>query len=206
MTHRKQKDKGRRIEIEDNHSAEESTVAPDDAQGEQMQPQQASRQIKAEAEDQPQTPRQQLESLQGELADTSNRMLRVQADYQNFVRRSQKNLNEARQQQLMEIAKALVTVLDHFDRALEIDTQKTTATSLVAGVKIVRDELLRTLERFGVERVDVKVGDEFDPNRHEALMHEAGEDVQANHVVKQLQPGYILGDKTLRPAQVSIAQ
>ena len=78
--------------------------------------------------------------------------------------------------------------------------------SLLEGVQIVRDELLRTLEQFGVVRLEVNVGDVFDPNRHEALMCQAGEGVEANHVVAQLQPGYILNEKTLRPAQVSIAE
>ena len=156
--------------------------------------------------DQPLTPDEELQHLRGELDQVNQRLLRVSADYQNFVRRAQQNLADARRQQVMDIAKALVTVLDHFDRALEVDVENTAAQSLLDGVQIVRDELLRTLEQFGVARLEVNAGDPFDPNRHEALMRQAAEGVEADHVVAQLQPGYILDDKTLRPAQVSVAE
>ena len=154
----------------------------------------------------PLTPEQEIQNLRDELEQANQRLLRVSADYQNFVRRAQQNLTDACQQQVMDMTKALVTVLDHFDRTLEVDVENIAGQSLLEGVQIVRDELLRTFEQFGVVRLEVNVGDVFDPNRHEALMRQAGEVVEANHVVAQLQPGYILNEKTLRPAQVSIAE
>lgn len=157
-------------------------------------------------EQEPLTPEQEIQNLRDELEQANQRLLRVSADYQNFVRRAQQNLTDARQQQVMDMTKALVTVLDHFDRTLEVDVKNTTGQSLLEGVQIVRDELLRTLEQFGVVRLEVNIGDVFDPNRHEALMRQAGEGIEPNHVVAQLQPGYILDKKTLRPAQVSIAE
>ena len=98
------------------------------------------------------------------------------ADYQNFVRRAEQNVVAARQQQLLEVAKQLVTVLDHFDHALGVDPQKTSAGDLLKGVNIVRDELMRALSSFGVERLDVQAGEPFDPNKHEALMRQADTD------------------------------
>ncbi len=158
---------------------------------------------KGEAESPPQ---EQIDSLQKELGQVNARLLRVSADYQNYVRRSHQNVANARDEQMIGVAKALVTVLDQFDRAIEVNCDETTTMSLLEGVKIVRDELLHTLERFGVERLEVKSGEEFDPTRHEALMRQTAEDVDANHVVAQLQPGYLLGDKTIRPAQVSVSE
>ncbi|MEM1354311.1 MAG: nucleotide exchange factor GrpE [Planctomycetota bacterium] len=147
-----------------------------------------------------------LNQLQEERDDLEQRLMRVSADYQNFARRAAHNVESAAQQKLMDIARALVTVLDHFDRALEADPETTSAQDLLGGVTIVKNELLAALGRFGIERLEVGPGDEFDPNRHEALMRQPSEDVQANHVTMQLQPGYTLGDKVVRPAQVSVAE
>ena len=141
-----------------------------------------------------------------ELEETQQRLLRVSADYQNYVRRSQQHVTDAREQQLMSVARSLLTVLDHFDRALEVDLEKTSAAALLEGMQIVRQELLRALEQHGVTRLDAQAGDEFDPMRHEALMRTASDEIEPNHVVDQLQPGYVLGDKTLRPVQVSLAE
>ncbi len=145
-------------------------------------------------------------TLDQELEQTQQRLLRVSADYQNYVRRSQQHVTDAREQQLMSVARSLLSVLDHFDRALEVDLEKTSAAALLEGMQIVRQELLRALEQHGVQRLDVQAGDEFDPMRHEALMRTASDEIEPNHVVDQLQPGYVLGDKTLRPAQVSLAE
>ena len=71
---------------------------------------------------------------------------------------------------------------------------------------IVRDELLKALSRFGVKRLEVAAGELFDPTRHEAMMRQASDEIDSNHVTSQLQPGYTLGDKTIRPAKVSVAE
>ncbi len=138
-----------------------------------------------------------------ELADKLKRMM---ADYQNFGRRAEQNVVAAKQQKLIEIAKQLIPVLDHFDSALGLDPEKTSAADLIKGVTIVRDELMRTLTGFGVQRLDVETGEAFDPNLHEALMRQPDTDIESNHVTAQLQPGYVLNDVTIRPAKVSIAE
>jgi molecular chaperone GrpE len=147
-----------------------------------------------------------LDKLQAERDDLESRLLRVSADYQNFVRRSQQNIAAARDQEVMAMAKALVNVLDHFDSALGVDPQKTKPADLLQGVQIVRDELLKTLEGFGVRRLDVVQGEEFDPTRHEAMLRQHVEGLDPNHVAAQFQPGYVLGDKTVRPAKVSVTE
>jgi len=147
-----------------------------------------------------------LSQAEKERDEVQDRLLRVTADYQNFVRRSRQNITDARDQQLIDVARSLITVLDHFDRALEIDPEAVTAASVLEGVQMVRDELLKALERFGVRRMNVGRGDEFDPNQHEALMRQPVEDLDSNHIAAQLQPGYTLGDKTVRPAQVTVAE
>ncbi len=147
-----------------------------------------------------------LDALQRERDELESKLLRAMADYQNYARRAEQNVVAAREQQLMAVAKSLITVLDHFDRALEVDPEKTSTRDLLKGVTIVRDELMRALQSFGIERLDVQSGEPFDPNRHEALMRQPSEEVESNHVTSQFQPGYQLKDKTIRPAQVSVAE
>ena len=147
-----------------------------------------------------------MEALQREKEELHQRLLRVSADYQNYVRRSQSEATKAKEQQLIGMARELVTVLDHFDHALEVDAQKTSTEALMKGVAMVRDELMRTLARFGVERIDAQVGEAFDPNRHEAMMRQPSDEVESNHVAAQLQPGYAIENKTIRPAKVAVAE
>lgn len=146
-----------------------------------------------------------LASLQLERDELESKLLRVSADYQNYARRAQQNVQAAGEQKLMDIARAMTTVLDHFDRALE-GQDKDNAEGVLQGVFMVHSELLATLNRFGIERMDVEPGTEFDPNQHEALMRQPSEEVESNHVTMQMQPGYVLGDKVIRPAQVGVAE
>ena len=140
------------------------------------------------------------------LDELQHRLLRVSADFENYKRRAAINTQTSLEQQLIGIARDLVPVLDHFDRALELDLDKSSTADLLNGVTIVRDELLRVLSRYGIERVEASAGDPFDPNRHEAMMRQPVEGIEADHVAVQLQPGYMLKDKTIRPAGVSVAE
>jgi molecular chaperone GrpE len=146
-----------------------------------------------------------LSRLQAERDELESKLLRVSADYQNFARRAQQNVDSAVEQKLMDMARGLATVMDHFDRALE-GQSKDKAEGVLQGIFMVHDELLSTLKRFGVERMDVEPGTEFDPNRHEALMRQPSDEIESNHVTMQMQPGYVLGEKVIRPAQVGVAE
>lgn len=145
-------------------------------------------------------------ALRRERDELNARMLRLAADYQNFQRRAQQNVTSAEEQQAMSLARSLVPVLDHFDRALEIDPEKSKLADLLQGVQMVRDELLRALGRFGVQRLTPEPGEAFDPERHEALMRQPHDEIESGHVIMQLEPGYLLNDKTVRPAKVAVAE
>lgn len=148
---------------------------------------------------------QRLAVLEAEKAELQSKLLRTMADYQNYARRSEQNIAAAREQQMLEIARRLVEVLDHFDRALAVDAEKSTPQSILEGLRIVDQELLKLLENCGVRKIDAKAGDPFDPAVHEAMLRQPAEGIETNHVVAQFQPGYMLGQKTVRPAKVSVA-
>ncbi len=149
---------------------------------------------------------EELVKLQEERDAFEDKFLRAQADYQNYVRRSSRELETMRQQRVVEIARALTTVLDHFDRALEVDPEQSSAGEVLDGVASIRDEMLKALSAFGLQRVVVEPGEEFDPNRHDALMHQPHDDIDAGHVIQTFLPGYYVNDLPVRPAQVSVAQ
>ncbi|MCC7146413.1 MAG: nucleotide exchange factor GrpE [Phycisphaeraceae bacterium] len=146
-----------------------------------------------------------LAALEAERDDLRRQLLRATADYQNLARRSEQNLSFAREQQIMELGRAMVTVLDHFGHALAVDPNKTSTAKLLEGLDLVRVEMLKTLEKFGIREIHVEPGQPFNPNCHEALMRQTVADIPPDHVVQQLQPGYVLGDRTLRPAKVIVA-
>ncbi|MEM9915943.1 MAG: nucleotide exchange factor GrpE [Planctomycetota bacterium] len=145
-------------------------------------------------------------SLQKERDELEAKLMRTAADYQNFVRRSQLNLDATKQETLMKVAKSLVGVMDNFDRALELDPETTSAEDVQKGAATIQAALLQALESFGLKKITVEPGDEFDPNLHEALMRQPSNEIESNHVAAQFMPGYILNDQPVRPAQVSVAE
>ncbi|MCX5659610.1 MAG: nucleotide exchange factor GrpE [Planctomycetota bacterium] len=151
-------------------------------------------------------PESRVAELERELAELKGRLLRSAADYQNALRRAQQNIIEAEQLQLFKVAKALVPVLDHFDMALDSGAKATSAQSVLQGIQIVRDEMTKTLEGFGIQRIEAKPGDEFNPARHEAMLHQAVAGIAPDHVAAQFQAGYVLGERTLRPVKVSLSK
>lgn len=145
-------------------------------------------------------------TLQAERDELEAKLLRTAADYQNFVRRSQLNLDAMKQETLMKVAKSLVGVMDNFDRALELDPETTSAADMQKGSASIQSALIQALEGFGLKKITVEPGDEFDPNLHEALMRQPSEEIESNHVAAQFMPGYVLNDQPVRPAQVSVAE
>jgi molecular chaperone GrpE len=155
--------------------------------------------------DTPEAAAAMIEQLKAELAEAVEARKRALADFANYQRRAAENEGRALRSGAAGVVRSLLGALDHFDLALEQDTAQITVEQLIGGVKIVHDELVKALARHGVERIDPVVGDEFDPNRHEAMLHQPADDIEPNHIVSVLQPGYTIGDLVLRPAKVVVA-
>ena len=169
-------------------------------------PDEPSETLDAEVDDADPETDERLAQLQAERDELQTKVMRVMADYQNLARRSRISIDEARQQQLMDVARVLLTPLDQFDHALGVDLDTTDAKDILQGVQIVRDELLKSLEQFGITQLQAQVGEPFDPNRHEALARQPVEGMEPDHIAAQLQIGYMIGDRVLRPAKVAITQ
>lgn len=146
-----------------------------------------------------------VEALQEERDEMFARLARVSADYQNYQRRAEQNLADSVNFARGDTLKLFIPVLDHFDTALSREPKSDDGKALYEGVRIVRDELLKALQCAGVERIEVKPGEPFDPHRHEALMRHQAEGVEPHHVTMMMQPGYVYKNRTLRPAKVAVA-
>ena len=145
------------------------------------------------------------DALQREITDLRSKLIRAQADFQNFQRRVSREVVESRQSADADFAKDLLQVLDHFDMALSVDPAKVDAKSLLDGVKITYDELRKVLGNRGIEAYDA-TGKNFDPHLHEAVMQEPSDKHPPMTVIQTFQKGYKMGDRVLRPAKVKVSK
>ncbi|MHC4784458.1 MAG: nucleotide exchange factor GrpE [Planctomycetota bacterium] len=159
----------------------------------------------AQAIEIPEAAAEVIEQLKAELAEAVEGRKRALADFANYQRRAAENEERALRSGAAGVIRSLLGALDHFDLALGQETEQITVKQYVDGVKIVHDELLKALARHGVQRIVPVEGDEFDPNRHEAMLHQPSDEVEPNHIVSVMQPGYTIGHLVLRPAKVVVA-
>lgn len=152
------------------------------------------------------SPEAEIERLRNELADFEDKWKRALADAQNTRRQSRLNESEAAYQGSRRVLESVIPVLDHFDLALGQDAASMTTEQIIAGVRVIRDELLKGLSNQNVTLVEPQPGDEFDPTRHEAMMRQPSADVEPGHIVQALQVGYVMGDRVIRAAKVIIAE
>ncbi len=146
-----------------------------------------------------------LVDLSVQRDELAGKLIRAAADFQNFQRRALINEREAAAQARAGVVQRVLTVMDHFDLALNQGAEGANAEQIIGGVRVIRDELFKTLEAFGVSRIAPRPGDEFDPNIHEAMLRQPSEDIAPGRIVALLSVGYLLDDRVVRPAKVSVA-
>jgi len=146
-----------------------------------------------------------LHALEAELAKAKEDTLRAVADFQNLQRRTMEQEPRLRMNAAGGVVRNVIPVLDNFDLALAQDPSRMTVEGAIEGLRMVRTELIRALERSGVELIQPKAGDAFDPHHAEAIMQQPVAGIASGHVSMTLQPGYRLGDTVLRAAKVAVA-
>jgi len=153
-----------------------------------------------------QSMKEEFEARCNEVEELTDRYTRLQAEFENFRRRSLKEKQEALQYGQQNLIKDLLATVDNLERALEHadPSQEIDLSSVLEGVGLVQREFLTALGKVGVKQVD-PAGEAFDPNFHEAMGQIPVEGVEPNSVVQVLQKGYVLQDRMLRPARVLVA-
>ena len=144
-----------------------------------------------------------LTEAQEAIAELNERIVRLTADFDNFRKRAQREKDEARQFANQGLLEKLLPVLDNFEMALT--AVKGADPSVRDGVQMILDQLLGVLKESGVEPVDA-MGQPFDPNLHDALSQGETTEVEEGTVVQQVQRGYKLNDRLVRPARVVVAK
>ncbi|WP_279577041.1 nucleotide exchange factor GrpE [Planococcus ruber] len=145
----------------------------------------------------------EVAALKEELEAEQNKYLRLLADYDNFKRRSQKERQDAEKFRSQSLLADLLPVMDNFDRALSVETKSEESASLLKGVEMVQKSLLEAVKREGLEEIKA-LGEPFDPNFHQAVMQEKDETAEPGVVLMELQKGYTLKGRVLRPAMVKV--
>ncbi|MUK87077.1 nucleotide exchange factor GrpE [Ornithinibacillus sp. L9] len=146
--------------------------------------------------------KKELDRLQKEKDEIYNRMLRNQAEFDNFKKRTQKEKEADRKYKSQDLVNELLPALDNFERALQIETTEENK-GFVEGITMVYKQLIDALTSQGVEVIET-VGKEFDPTYHHAVMQVEDENHEPNTVVEELQKGYVLKDRVIRPAMVKV--
>ncbi len=134
------------------------------------------------------------------------KLARAQADFQNSRKRLESESDQRLQYANASLIKSLLPVIDNFERALAQDPEKADPRTILKGMQIVHDQWLDVLRQQQVQDIAPKPGDPFDPNHHEALMQQPHDQLPPGSVIQTLQKGYMLHDRTLRPAQVIVAK
>jgi molecular chaperone GrpE len=156
----------------------------------------------AEASEEGRTGQAELQKLRDERDALLDRLARAQAEFENSRRRAQREQQDYRDFALADAVKTLLPILDSFDRALAVPA---VGEEFRAGMELIDRQLHDALSRLGVTEVEAE-GQPFDPSLHEAIEVVDTQDVPDHHVLQELQRGYRLKGRLLRPAMVRVAR
>lgn len=144
-----------------------------------------------------------LEEKEKEVSANYDKYLRAVAEFDNYKKRAMKEKADAIKFGNEEIIKDILPFMDSLDRALEHDTGDIQAFK--DGVALIQDQLLCCLKKHGVEKIDV-TGKTFDPNFHEALMQMDSDQHEDNKIVSEMEKGYLLNGRLIRPSRVCVCK
>lgn len=158
--------------------------------------------IEAEVND-PAVLRQMLREQNARLEDYHNRLARLQADFENYRRRTRQEMDNFYKYASEQLITSLLPVLDNFSRAVLAEGDS--LESFKAGVDLIHRQLKEVLAAEGLASIQA-VGEQFDPEKHEAVMQAEATGYPDNTVVEELRCGYCLKDKVIRPSMVKVAK
>jgi len=148
----------------------------------------------------------QLETKERQAKENYDRLLRVSAEFENYKKRTSRELEEFRKFANQSLIKEMLSVVDNLELAMNsTNGHKTIDQGLLQGLDMTHKEILRVFEKFNVKPIEAK-GQIFDPTFHEAVMQEETDEIDENTVINELQKGYLIHDRLLRPAMVVVAK
>jgi molecular chaperone GrpE len=149
-------------------------------------------------------PVDEMAKLVAEKEQIHDQLLRTMAEFQNFRKRTQQETMLLRQYATENFVTSLLPVLDNFERTVKASESGATVESIVGGVTAIEKQLRSLIESQGVSRI-VSLGEAFDANLHEALAMVPNEELEPDTIVDEIEPGYKMGEKVIRPAKVRVS-
>jgi molecular chaperone GrpE len=146
----------------------------------------------------------EIADLQHERDDYKDRWLRKTAEFDNYRKRIERERREQGDQAVVDLLQELLLVVDDFDRALTVDAGED-GGAYRKGVELIHGKLNDLLRKYSVKPFEA-LGYDFDPNIHQAVMHEVSPEHREGEVIGELQKGYLMNDRLLRPAMVKVAK
>lgn len=157
-----------------------------------------------EASESPDAVNQQLEQLKQQAEENHQRFLRAQADFDNYRRRTMKEKEEFAKYASLKLIEQLLPVVDNFERALAVGKDNKDVDALTKGIDMIFRQLDQVLAGEGLKPMET-VGAPFNPEYHQAIMQVESDEHEEGIVVEEVQKGYMLKDKVLRPAMVKVS-
>ncbi len=189
-------------EAEAEETAADEAEAPETAEASESDAAEADAAAEAEASDEDAAAlKAQVESLKAALEEKDNRVKRLQADFENFRRRTSKEREELANVVTQDLLKSMLPILDNFDRAMAAEQKDN--ESFQKGVEMIYTQLHETLKNAGLELIDT-AGQKFDPNFHQAVMRVENPDLEDDTIAQELQKGYIVKGRVIRPSMVQV--
>ena len=144
---------------------------------------------------------QQLDKLTADLKEKEERTLRLQADFENFRRRTSREKEELAAVIKQEVLKDMLPLLDNFERAMAAETKD--AEAFQKGVDMIYTQLQEVMKKNGLEPIETD-GQKFDPNFHQAVMRVQNEELENDDIAQELQKGYMAQGRVIRPSMVQV--
>jgi molecular chaperone GrpE len=152
---------------------------------------------------------EKLEQARNEIDDMKDGYIRARAEVENVRRRSQNEIVSARKYAIEGFAQELLSVIDSLDQAARVDMSSSSNEAVVKmkeGLELTLKQLAKVMEKFGITAVEAASGVKFDPELHQAINVLPSNDVKPEHILSVMQTGFMLKDRLLRPAMVTIAK
>ena len=147
-----------------------------------------------------------FEAKEKEAEENYDRLLRLSAEFENYKKRSSREIEEFRKFANQSLIKEMLSVVDNLELAINsTNSHKAIDKDLLQGLEMTHREILKVFEKFNVKPIDAK-GQPFDPTFHEAVMQEETNDYAKNTVINEMQRGYMIHDRLLRPSMVVVAK
>ncbi|ANQ64412.1 nucleotide exchange factor GrpE [Staphylococcus equorum] len=148
---------------------------------------------------------EEIQQLKQDVQENEEKYLRLYAEFENYKRRIQKENQTMKAYKAQDVLNDILPTIDNIERALQIEGENEQFQSLKKGVEMIYESLINALKENGLELIETE-GHQFDPNIHQAVVQDNNPDFESGEITQELQKGYKLKERVLRPSMVKVNQ